>query len=415
MVAHVLRRLTFGPSPEKVASFSPKDADPAAAATAAIDWALSASPLAILPETIEKEDWDGNLRGWTSNIANREGGVHEKMTWFWHSHFSTSSAKVGNPFLLHNQQRIFRNHALGNFRDLLTAVMKDPAMLLYLDSSGSSVEAPNENLARESMELFTIGRGNYTEADVKAGALALAGWEVDYESGEVKYYPERGLGGEILYLGRRGVLGVDDVIDVLCSHQACARHIAGKVYRYLVGVAPSDERLKAVADEFRSSGLNIATLVESIVRGDEFLQLRMNRPRYAIEWWGAMLGALGEFREGEDRDNAPWTLEQLDQLPYLPPNVAGWSPGAKWVSASQQLTRASYVWGLSWRMRPIEPINGRDLVGAVLQRCGMHEVSPATMAALRDAATATAGAADSLSVSRRLFTVAVCSPEFALA
>jgi uncharacterized protein (DUF1800 family) len=393
----------------------PKDADPLAAATAAIDWALAAGPLAIAPESVTKEDWDANLKGWVGNMRNPEGGVHEKMTWFWHSHFATSADKVGNPFLLHNQQRIFRNHAMGNFRDLLSAVMKDPAMLLYLDSAGSSVEAPNENLSRESMELFALGRGNFTEADVKAGALALAGWEVDYETGAVTYNAERGLGGEVLYLGRRGLLGVDEVVDVLCDHQACAPHIAAKVYRYLVGVGPSDERLKAVADEFRSSGLNISTLVESIVRGDEFLQLRMNRPRYAIEWWGAALAALGEFREGEDPDVGAWNLEQLDQLPYKPPNVAGWSPGAKWVSPSQQLTRASYIWGLSWRMRPFEPLGGTDLVGAVLQRCGMHEVSDATMAALRDAATATAGAADALSVSRRLLTVAVCSPEFALA
>jgi uncharacterized protein (DUF1800 family) len=416
LVAHVLRRLTFGPaSAEQIAGFAPTTSDPGAAATAAIDWALASAPLAISPEKVTQEDWDPNLRGWVDNMRNPNAGVHEKMTWFWHSHFAVSSEKVGNPVLLHGQQRIFRNHALGNFRDLLLAVMKDAAMLLFLDSSGSSVESPNENLSRESMELFAIGRGNFTEADVKAGALALAGWDVNYETSAVTYVPERGLGGEVLYLGRRGLLNVDEVVDVLCSHQACAPHVASKVYRYFVGVAPSDERLKVIADEFRSSGLNIATLVESIVRGDEFLQLRLNRPRYAIEWWGAAISALGPFRDGEDSDVGPWTLEQLDQLPYKPPNVAGWSPGAKWVSASQQLTRASYIWGLSWRMRPIEPVGGTDLVGAVLQRCSLHEVSDATLAALRDAATATAGAADALSVSRRLITVALCSPEFALA
>ena len=412
LVSHVLRRTSFGATPDRIAEFA--DLGEGAAA-AAIEWATNAPPRAILPENAGKDDWDLALRGWTDNIRSPEGGLHEKLTWFWHGHFTTSSLRVGNVGLLHAQQKLLRTHAGGSFRDLMRAVTTDAAMLLYLDGSGSSVEAPNENFSRESMELFTLGRGNYTEADVKSGALALAGWEADYESGTVKQLEERTLGGEVVFLGRRGRLGVDEIVDTLCGHPACAPFVAGKLYAYLVGVAPTPERLGTLADGFRKSGLKIQPLVADILHGEEFLRSRLNRPRYPIEWWPAALAALGPVREGEEADMNPWVLEQLDQLPHRPPNVAGWPPGPRWLSASQQLTRASYAWSVAWKVRPIEPSGGTDLVGATLVRCGLHEVSAATRKVLADTALATAGAADAASVSRRMLTTALCSPEFALA
>jgi uncharacterized protein (DUF1800 family) len=408
LVAHVLRRLTFGPSPDRVREFVDNGGP-----QAAIDWALNAEPRAILPTAVTKDDWDPNLRGWTDNMRSLESGLHEKMTWFWHNHFATSSAKVGNPPLLHAQQAVLRTHAMGNFQAFLREMTTNAAMLLYLDGSGSSVAAPNENFGREVMELFSIGRGNYSEQDVKASALAFAGWEADYETGAVKLNSENALGGEIEFLGRRGRLSVDDAIDVLCHHEACAPFIVAKMYRFLVGVEPTKERLTTLAAGF-AKDLEIRPLVTAIVTGPEFLEFRMNRPRYAIEWWVSALHALGEFREGEDADVNPWILERLGQLPHLPPNVGGWPEGDSWLGPSQQLGRTSYIWGLSWRMEPIEA-SGTDLVAGTLRRAGLHEVSKATMAAMRKAAIATAGAADALSVSRRLITVATSSPEFGLA
>lgn len=412
LVAHVLRRLSFGPHPDQLERFA---ALGQRGPGEALDWALDAPAQPARPERVASDDWDANLFGWVENLRRPDAGLHEKMTWFWHGHFATSSDKVGNQTLLHAQQRRLREHALGSFRDLLRAVMKDPAMMLYLDAAGSGVEAPNENLARESMELFALGRGAYTEADVKAGALALAGWDVDYDTGAVTFDAERALGGEVVYLGRRGRFDVDDIVDILCDQPSCAPYIASRVHQFLAGTRPDNRRLAVLAERFRSSGLSIRALVEEIVRAPEFLDVRLNRPRFAIEWWTAALAAIGPFREDEDTDVWPWTLQQLDQLPYRPPNVAGWAPGVRWLSASQQVTRAAYVWNLSWRMRPIEPDGGTDLVRSTLRRCSLHEVSAATRGTLRQAALATAGAADALSVSRRLITAALCSPEFALA
>jgi uncharacterized protein (DUF1800 family) len=412
LVAHVIRRLTFSPTPELVERFANGAATPEAGAKAAIEWAMSAPPLPINPETLPADGYDPALRGWVDNMRSPEAGIHEKMTWFWHDHFATSSDKVGSQPILHEQQRLLRKHALGNFGTLLREITTDAGMLLYLDGAGSNVEAPNENYARESMELFTIGRGNFTEADVKAGALALAGWQVDFDRGTVSFDEKASLGGEVLFLGRQGRLNVDDVVKTLLAHRNCAPFVASKIHAYLVGEMPTAERAVELGELFRSSKYEIMPLLQNITSSPEFLSARMNRPRNAIEWFIATVGALGEPREGEDADIGPWTLKELDQLPYLPPNVAGWPSGSKWLSASQQLGRASYAWGQSWKMQPIQATN---LVAAVLKRCAIHECSESTKAALHEAALATAGSADALSVSRRLITAALLSPEFALA
>ncbi len=409
--AHALRRLTFGPTAELVDRFA---ADGPSALGAAIEFALDAPGLPAQPSRVNKDDWDPVLNGWVQNLRDPAGGVHEKMTWFWHGHFAVSAVKVSNQAIMHGQQRLLRDHALGNFRDLFRAVIHDPAMLLYLDASYSNVSSPNENLARESMELFTLGRDQYTEADVKAGALVLAGFEVDYETAAVRFNQDAALGGEVVLLGRRGRLRADDMVDILCAHKACAPFIVGKVFRYFVGVAPSPERLAELAGLFSAADLEIRPLVEAIVRGPEFASFRFNRPRYAIEWFTAALHAVGPLREDQDQNIWPWTLDQLDQLPGQPPNVAGWPAGTKWLSASQQLTRAAYVWALSERMQPIDA-DGRSLVNAVMQRCCLHQVSAASRATLEQAAIAVAGAADAMSVSRRLVTAALTTPEFALA
>ncbi len=412
LVAHVLRRVTFGPSAQGVAKFADGSPDPATAATAAIDWALNAAARSIVPDKIGDDGWDTSLRGWVDNLRSPDAGLHEKMTWFWHSHFATSADKVGNLNLLHAQQQLLRAHAMGNFADLLHAIVVDPAMLMYLDAAGSSVEAPNENLARELMELFTLGRGNYIEADVKAAALALAGTDVDYDTGKLTRNVEASLGGEVLFLGRRARLDAHDVVDTILSRAECAEFIAAKIHAYLIGNPPTKARRAQLGTLFRNAKYEIRPLLDDLLHHAVFLRARMNRPRYAIEWYIAATQALGKPREGEDADIGPWTLEQLDQLPHHPPNVAGWPPGPKWLSASQHLTRGAYAWGWAWRMLPIEDT---DLVAATLRRCAIHECSPATRASLHQAALASAGSADERSVSRRLMTAALLCPEFALA
>jgi uncharacterized protein (DUF1800 family) len=413
MVAHVLRRCAIAPDQARVARFVQGTADPKAAATKAIDWALGAAPRPILPAQPNRDGWDTALNGWTDNLRSGEAGIHERMTWFWHGVFATGSDKIGNLVMLHNQQQLLRTHAMGNYGTLLRSMVTDPAMMFYLDMAGSTVEAPNENFSRELMELFSIGPGNYTEDDVKAGALALAGYEVDYESGAVNKNPKRSLGGEIVYLGQRGRFGVDEIVGILLAHPATAPNIASKLYHHLVGVLPSAERAAALGDLFRNARYEVRPLVEAIVRSDEFLLSRLNRPKFPIEWWVGALHALTPFRAGEDQAVHPWTLSSMGQLPHRPPNVAGWPISTRWMSSDQQISRASYVRSVSWRMQPITA--APDLVSATLARCSLYEVSGRTRAVLNDAAIATAGNADEMTISRRLIAAALLSPEFALA
>ena len=235
---------------------------------------------------------------------------------------------------------------------------------------------------------------------------------MDYDTGKVTRVPAASLGGEVVFLGRRSRLDQDGVIDAILQRLECGVFVASKIHTYLVGVEPTAARAAELGSVLRGSNYELRPLIDAIVRHDDFLRARMNRPRFAIEWFIQAVLAIGPPREGEQEDIGVWTLDDLDQLPYRPPNVVGWPPGAKWLGAGQQLTRSAYVWDASLRMRPIE---GRDLVAATLRRAAIHDVSPATRAALQDASLASAGSADALSVSRRLLADALCSPEFALA
>jgi uncharacterized protein (DUF1800 family) len=404
LVAHVLRRCAIAPDQGRVARFVQGASDPKAAANAALDWALGSAPRPILPAQQARDGWEESLNGWTDNLRSTDAGLHERMTWFWHGFFATGSDKIGNLNMLHAQQQLLRTHALGNFGALLRQMVTDPAMMFYLDLPGSSVDAPNENFARELMELFTIGPGAYSEDDVKAGALALAGYDVDYETAKVTKKAERSLGGEVVFLGQRGRFGVDEVVQILLAHESCAPTVAAKVYHHLVGVQPSPERRAQLGAVFRGANYEIRPLVESILRTDEFLLSRLTRPKFPIEWWVGALHALTPFRAGEDQRINPWVLSSLNQMPHRPPNVAGWPISTRWLSSDQQITRASYVRSVSWRMQPISA-GGGDLVSATLSRCSLYEISTRTRTVLNQAALATAGNADELTI----------SPEFALA
>jgi uncharacterized protein (DUF1800 family) len=415
LVAHVLRRCAIAPDQGRVARFVQGAPDAKAAANAALDWALGVSPRPILPPQQAKDGWEASLNGWTDNLRSSDAGLHERMTWFWHGYFATGSDKIGNLYMLHTQQQLLRTHAMGNFGTLLRQMVTDPAMMFYLDLPGSSVEAPNENFARELMELFSIGPGAYTEDDVKAGALALAGYDVDYETSKVSKKAERSLGGEVVFLGQRGRFGVDEIVQILLAHEACAPSVAAKIYHHLVGVLPSAERRAQLGTILRGANYEIRPLVENILRADEFLLARLTRPKFPIEWWVGALHALTPFRAGEDQRVNPWVLSSLNQMPHRPPNVAGWPISTRWLSSDQQITRASYVRSVSWRMQPIVAASGSDLVTATLARCSLYEISARTRDVLNQAALATAGNADELTISRRLIAAALLSPEFALA
>jgi uncharacterized protein (DUF1800 family) len=415
LVAHLLRRTGFGPQPGAVEELAAGGVD------AAVEAVLATDPLDPGEPSLDDEsedDYDEPVRHWLGLMCRPEAGLHEKLTWFWHGHLTSSYDKVGSWKMMWQQHRLLREHALGNFRDLLQAVTVDPAMLTYLDGDGSSADAPNENHSRELTELFALGRGQYSQDDVAAGAVALSGWWVDWDAATADFDSEAGPPRPVTYLGRRGVADAAAVIDAVCDHPACPGHVVGALHRFLAGVYPEPARRDELARLFADGGLEIRPVVEAIVRHPSFLDLRLNRPRYPVEWVAAAIGAYGyddTTLAEHDTDVgllAYETCAALNQTPFYPPNVAGWPPGPRWLAPTYAAGRASLVWYLT-AAAPLAEDD--DPLTAVLDRCSLYEVSPRTRSALEQAARQLADADDPAGADATLLGLAVASPEFALA
>ncbi len=397
-IAHLLRRTTFGPAPGQVEALN------AGGVAAALDQVLAATP-PPLPAAPNLDGWDPPV-WWMLRMSDPAVGLAEKMTWFWHAHLCTSVEKVGSWQMMWNQHMLLRNNALGNFRTLLQQLTIDAAMLVYLDGDPSVVTAPNENYSREVMELFAMGTGSYTETDVRNGAKALAGWDVNWDTGVATFSPKYALTVPVTFLGR-SVMRYNEVIDAVCDSAACAPFVAGKLHKFFHGVDPSPTRRTELATIFRNANLEIRPLVEAILRDPMFLDpsVRMNRAKLPVEW------VVHSFAAAGYEPNGGWqasVANNLGQLPFSPPSVAGWPSGTRWLAAANALVRADMSrWGLL-----DEITNAPDMVAAVLARCSVYEVTPATRAALNQVATSTL---PKWQRSRLLLGLTLCSPEHSLA
>lgn len=397
-IAHLLRRTGFGPHPGQVEALAP------GGVKGALDAVLAAPPLEVAPAELGTDDDYGQLvRWWLEVLSRPEAGLHEKMVWFWHGHL-TSSIEKASPLAMWRQHQVLRTHALGNFRTLLQQITVDAAMLGWLDGGGSVAEAPNENYAREMMELFVLGHDSgYTEADVRAGAVALAGWYVDDKSNKATFDAESGPTAPVTFLGRP-VREAAEVVDAVCDHEACAPHVAGTLYRWFHGVAPDAPTLGALATVFRDAKLEIAPLVTAILTDPAFFERRLNRSRYPVEWFVAANAVLGV--EGVDDYGV---LEELGQEPFSPPNVAGWPGGPRWQSAGAAMARAAYAWDASGDS---ETVSTADPVAEMLAKASILEPTEETVAALRQAVASVEGRRDRASV---LHALVVTCPEFCVA
>ncbi|MTL12880.1 DUF1800 family protein [Nocardia seriolae] len=400
-VAHVLRRTTFGPFPGRVEALAEKGM------SGALDWALGAQAVDVgTPVFGEEADAaaDGPVGHWLKAMGDPAAGVHEKLVWFWHGHFTSSHDKVDTWELMWKQHLLLRKHALGNFRELAQAVTVDGAMLQWLDGAGSVAQAPNENHGRELKELYKIGRGNYTQADVKAAAVALSGWDVDDE-GVVRFDPEAGNRRAVQLLGR-SVTTVGDAVDVLCDRPECARFIAAKLHRFLVGQVASEERVTELAAVFTKARLEIRPLVAAILRDPSFARAVYARPRFPVEWVTAALAVCGI----DNVTKAFETMAALGQSPFYPPNVAGWPPGNRWIAPGTAVARAAVA-----IEAPVlaEIAGASDPVAAVFARAAIYDPTPGTRTAARDLAFELRR--EPRQLASALLALAIIAPEFTLA
>ncbi|WP_227010601.1 DUF1800 domain-containing protein [Pelagibius marinus] len=288
-------------------------------------------------EAAELKTW------WLREMLETPTPITEVMTLFWHSHFTSSLEKVKAPALLYRQNVLLRRHALGNFAELLRAVARDPAMLIYLDNARSRRQAPNENFARELMELFTLGEGHYTEADLKEAARAFTGWSLDPDSGEFTFRPRWHDGGEKRILGRRGAFDGDDVVGLLLARPETAELIVTKLWRAFISETPDPAEVRRLAAVFRDAGYEIKPLLAALFTSEAFWA-EENRGRLVKSPVDFVVGSLRLFDlpVREDRDLA-WMVRRLGQDLFDPPDVKGWPGGTHWITGATLLDRQALI------------------------------------------------------------------------
>lgn len=273
---------------------------------------------------------------WLEEMTLTQAQVREKAALFWHGHFASRNLNiVFQQDLLH----VIRTHALGNFGDLLRAVSKSAAMLAFLNNQQNRKARPNENFAREVMELFTLGRGHYTEADIKEAARAFTGWGFNAK-GEFVFRQNQHDRGVKTVLGRTGRFDGDDVLDILLEQRQTARFIARKAYRFFVNdERVPDERVLWLADRFYESGYDISRLLDDIFTAEWFYDAENmgNQIKSPVVLWVGMRRALPMTL---DDPEAQLLLQRaLGQVLFHPPNVAGWPGGRAWIDATTLMLR----------------------------------------------------------------------------
>ncbi len=284
-------------------------------------------------QTVELKYW------WLERMARGPRPLQEKMTLFWHGHFATSIEKVREAYLMWRQNDLFRQQGTGNWHDLLVAVAKDPAMLVWLDQAQSRKEHPNENFAREVMELFTLGEGHYTEKDVTEAARALTGWTYNRLDQEFDERPRLHDYGTKTFLGQTGNFTGEDVLQIIVDQPQAGRFITAKLWNYFAGEPPGEEVVAELAEVFQSSGNNFKPVLKAMFRSEAFYSdsIVRNQVKSPVQW------LVGSVRVLERDLPGPFICfgltKNLGQDLFAPPNVKGWDGGLSWITTNNLLAR----------------------------------------------------------------------------
>jgi uncharacterized protein (DUF1800 family) len=354
--ARLLRRTGFGATGPQIDAVVKKDwsayldaglnsdpeADPGAKATPPpkLDippsWRPGDSEKALADFNLKHYHQMNVVRGWwLRRMAAVEQPIHEKLTLLWHNHFATSQLKVLMAHWMLAQNEKLRELKLGDFRTLAYTMLTDAAMLRWLDGNLNTAGSPNENLAREFMELFALGHGNgYTEADVKQGARALTGWTAAYD-GKTYLNPSNHDSGQKTVLGVAGNLDAAGFCDAVLAHPDSARYVAGRLWRQLASNnAPSPEALDRMMTAY-GPGRDLKALTTAILTDREFISQPGTMVNTPVEWLMGLIRTLSVRIDDIGRLEAvAGTLGKLGQQPFYPPDVGGWPSGRMWLSTA---------------------------------------------------------------------------------
>lgn len=432
-VAHLLRRTGFGASADTVDAFTTLGYEGAVDEVLAGLAAPDAAADAVEPPAFDTAGYLAGVRGdqaaqqaaqeqareearaliawWVRRMVVAEHPAREKLTFLWHDHFATSAAKVKVAELLHLQWRTLTARGAGPFDELVRAMAVDPAMLLWLDGRDSTRTAPNENFGRELLELFTLGHGDvhhggqpYTEADVREAARALTGWIIQPD-GSTTLVPARHDDGTKHLLGEVGAFGLDDVVRLTTSHPACAPHVVSRLWSRLAQPAgPADEVVSELAAPF-ARDLDVRALLRRLLLHPAFRapEARAGLVRMPID---LVVGTLRAVPVELPDDVLLGSLHALGQLPFVPPDVAGWPRNEAWLSTASALARLGFAVAVATRAELPElaaaaPEDRPRALARVLSIDDWHESTAAALVAAPD--------------HRRALTIAIASPEHLVA
>ncbi len=348
-VAHLWRRASGGASAEQIERGL--KTTPADLIRSLLDGGLGQAAfeaeIAKLREGVLTSNDPQQLKGlWIYRMLHSPHPLQERLALFWHNHFATSNAKVNDLRLMQQQNDTLRQHALGHFDDLLQAMTRDPAMLIWLDSQSNRKGQPNENYGRELFELFGLGVGHYTEQDIKESSRALTGWSV--RNGRAHFDPQQHDAGEKTVLGETGNFHAGDIVRICLAQPACADFIVQKLFRYLVSetVTLDPTYITPLADGFRSRNYDIGWLVERMLSSWVFFSpaaigQRVKSPvDFVVGTVKSLNGAVSPIKLAEFCD-------QLGQGLFYPPSVKGWEGGERWISSTGLLFRQNLAFELT--------------------------------------------------------------------
>ena len=358
-------------------------------------------------QRMNREEGRKLTQWWIDRMVLSTTPLRERLALFWHDHFATSVQKVKDPALMYRQNEIFRSQGAGNFEALAQAVAKDPAMLVWLDANENKKGRPNENFARELLELFLLGIGNYTEGDVKEAARAFTGWQYRRQTGAFTLAAAQHDRDPKTVFGQTGAFGGEDVIRMAVAQPASPAYVTSKLWSgFARPVGASDPVVQELAPGFARDG-DVKALLRAIFLHPAFVApaSRTGLVKQPIEYVAGTLRTLG-LRAGAV-GSLQQTLDGLGQQPFAPPSVGGWPPNGYWLTTSFALTRLRFASTVASKAK----IDGLAAVGpperpaAVARLLSVDGWGASTSAAL-------AKVADD---PKALLTIALVAPEYVLA
>jgi len=348
---HLLRRAGFGGTAAEIDRFAAMTTR--AMTQAALDYQQTSNAaldgqLPTLDLTSAKGPNAGAIQAWwLQRMVQTARPLEEKMTLFWHGLLTSGLDKAG-PAQMYVQNELYRKMALANFDDLLKAVSKDPAMMVYLDTETNRKGKPNENYARELMELFTTGIGHYTEDDVRESARSFTGWtlqggpQLRYTT-QSAFIPRFFDSGQKTFMGKTGNFTGDDIVEMLVPLRATAERLTGRLFSFFAYPNPEPEIVRQLADTFQQSHYNVGAVVREIFSLDAFYSAKAYRAlvKSPAELTAQTLRATGGDARGYLA--AANAMAPMGQLLFYPPNVAGWPAGTSWINSSTLLNRINFA------------------------------------------------------------------------